>query len=225
MPKTISIQNNLAEKCPQLVLAVIQCKVSNSEFDSELWERISNVSSKIREDLKIEQVKHVPTIDVTRVAYKQCGKDPNRYRPSAEQLNRRILQGKELYQMSTLVDLVNLVSLKSGYSIGGFDADKIQGNLEYGIGEKDELYNGIGRGALNIEGLPILRDEKGGIGTPTSDEERTMLLMNTTSFLMNINAFDGKTAILEENVQWAVELLMSFASAHAFDIRYFHASK
>ena len=63
-------------------------------------------------------------------AYKRLGKDPNRYRPSAEALRRRILRGLPLYKIDTLVDIVNLVSIRSGYSIGGFDADKIVGGLE-----------------------------------------------------------------------------------------------
>lgn len=84
----------------------------------------------------------------TREAYKRCGKDPGRYRPSAEALRRRLMRGIPLYQIDTLVDLINLVSLRTGHSIGGFDADKIQGNrLELGIGKAEEPFEGIGRGA------------------------------------------------------------------------------
>lgn len=90
--------------------------------------------------------------------------DPGRYRPSAEALRRRLMRGIPLYQIDTLVDLINLVSLRTGHSIGGFDADKIQGNhLELGIGKAEEPFEGIGRGILNIEGLPVYRDSFGGI--------------------------------------------------------------
>ena len=85
-----------------------------------------------------------------------------------------MLQGKELYQIDTLVDLVNLASIAFGYSIGGFDADKFVGDtLTLGIGREGEPYEGIGRGMLNIAGLPVYRDAQGGVGTPTSDNERT----------------------------------------------------
>mgnify|MGYP000747919632 CR=1 FL=1 len=84
------------------------------------------------------------------------------------------------YQIDTLVDLINLVSIRYGYSIGGFDADKIQGDtLVLGIGKSGEPYEGIGRGELNIEGMPVYRDAMGGIGTPTSDNERTKLEAGT----------------------------------------------
>ena len=69
------------------------------------------------------------------------------------------MRGIPLYQIDTLVDLINLVSLRTGHSIGGFDADKIQGtHLELGIGKAGEPFEGIGRGVLNIEGLPVYRD-------------------------------------------------------------------
>lgn len=136
-------------------------------------------------------------IFATRQAYKRLGKDPNRYRPSAEALRRRILRGLPLYKIDTLVDIINLVSIRSGYSIGGFDADKIVGGLELGVGKEGEVYHGIGRGELNIAGLPVYRDGVAGVGTPTSDEERTKIEMSTTSLLMILNGYSGKEGLLE----------------------------
>ena len=127
-----------------------------------------------------DSIKQQPAIAATREAYRRLGKDPSRYRPSAEALRRRLLRGLELYKIDTLVDLINLVSLRTGYSIGGFDADKIQGtDLCLGVGRAGEPFEGIGRGTLNIEGLPVFRDAVGGIGTPTSDNERTKMDVGT----------------------------------------------
>ncbi|MFY9597736.1 MAG: phenylalanine--tRNA ligase beta subunit-related protein, partial [Dysgonamonadaceae bacterium] len=145
------------------------------------------------------------------------GKDPNRYRPSAEALCRRIVKGIELYRINTLVDLINLLSLKTGYSIGGFDADKIRGNLTLGVGKAGEKFEGIGRGLLNIEGLPVYRDEQGGIGTPTSDEERTKIDSDTSHLLMIINAYSGKQG-LPEAVDYGVELLKKYAHAQEITV-------
>ena len=73
-----------------------------------------------------ESIKQMPPIHATREAYKKFGKAPSRYRPAAEALLRRIVKGEELYKINTLADLVNLASIYTGYSIGGFDLDKIQ---------------------------------------------------------------------------------------------------
>jgi len=163
-----------------------------------------------------EIARRIPIYE-TRQAYKKLGKDPNRYRPSAEALCRRILKGYPLYKIDTLVDLINLVSIHTGYSIGGFDAGKIKGDLILGVGQADELFNGIGRGPLNIEGLPVYRDEQGGIGTPTSDEERTKIDLSTTKLLMIINGYSGEERLMEA-VAYATDLLEKYATARNIQI-------
>lgn len=199
--------------CPRFCFAAIQCNVKNTGFSEILWKEIDAFSSDFRERYKIPDINKRPAIFATRQVYKKLGKDPNRYRPSAEALCRRILKGMELYQIDVLVDLINLVSMKSGYSIGGFDADKIQGDLILGVGKKDERFEAIGRGLLNIEGLPVYRDEMGGIGTPTSDEERTKITSDTTNLLMLINGYLGDRYDVEKTVDYSVELLKKYAQA------------
>ena len=100
------------------------------------------------------------------------------------------MKGMELYRIDTLVDVINLISIQSGYSIGGFDLDKIDGEqLTLGVGREGEPFEGIGRGTLNIANMPVYRDNVGGIGTPTSDNERTKLSLETTRLLMCINVY------------------------------------
>ena len=137
-------------------------------------------------------------------------------------MRRRLLRGLELYQIDTLVDLINLVSLRTGYSIGGFDADKIQGtDLCLGIGRAEEPFEGIGRGVLNIEGLPVFRDAVGGIGTPTSDNERTKMDVGTRHILAIINGYDGDTTRLQQTAEMTQELLRKYASSDGGNIHYF----
>jgi DNA/RNA-binding domain of Phe-tRNA-synthetase-like protein len=123
-----------------------------------------------------------------------------------------------LYQIDTLVDLINLVSIRYGYSIGGFDADKFEGDtLTLGIGKAGEPYEGIGRGMLNIEGMPVYRDAIGGVGTPTSDNERTKLGLDTTHLFAIINGYSGKGG-LREAADYMVELIKEFASAEEVEL-------
>jgi len=147
------------------------------------------------------------------MVYKALGKDPNRYRPSAEALMRRVVKGEELYRINTPVDLINLISLKSGFSIGGFDRNKIVGDkLTLDIGRAGEKFEGIGRGLLNIEGLPVFRDEAGAIGTPTSDEERTKIDTDTKKLLLIIHDF-GNSSDLLPTAELAEEKLREYAGA------------
>lgn len=210
---TVSISREISLACPDLHVLVLFCDVRNSEPDEGLWQEIAEEEKLLRETVKLEQINKWLPIQATRQAYKRLGKDPNRYRPSAEALRRRILRELPLYKVDTLVDLVNLVSIRSGYSIGGFDADKIVGDsLVLGVGQEGEVYHGIGRGELNIAGLPVYRDAVGGVGTPTSDEERTKIGLDTTHLLMIINAYSGSEG-LEVAGNYAVDLLSKYVSA------------
>ncbi len=183
-----------------------------------LWDEINREIKQFQNKYSIPEINKIPIIKATREAYKKCGKDPNRYRPSSEALCRRIVSGKGLYKINTGVDVINLISFKTGYSIGAFDANHIIGDLSYGIGKENESYQGIGRGKLNIAGLPILRDEQGGIGTPTSDEERTKLSLETTSLLVNINGYLGKDE-LAIIIDTTTQLLTQYLNADKITTR------
>jgi len=214
---SITISDEIKSACPDLNVMTISCKVCNTLYDASLWEEIALLETYIRDTGKLEDINKIPSIRATRQAYKKLGKDPNRYRPSAEALYRRIHRGIPLYRINTLVDLINLISIKSGYSIGGFDADKIRGGLILGVGRAGEPYQGIGRGELNIEGLPVYRDGVGGVGTPTSDEERTKIDIETSHLLMLINGYSGKEG-LKETGQYAIERLKKYVSATEIEI-------
>ena len=207
----VSISEEIAKACPDLHVAVVECDVVNTVSDEQLWKEITEVETHIRTTCKLEDINKFPPIQATRQAYKRLGKDPNRYRPSAEALRRRILRELPLYKIDTLVDIINLLSIQSGYSIGGFDAGKIDGDLVLGVGREGEIYHGIGRGELNIAGLPVYRDNQGGVGTPTSDEERTKIDMNTGKLLMIINGYSGKDG-LQEALTYGVSILTRYVS-------------
>ena len=213
----ISVSEQIYQACPRLRLGIISCDVVNTPSDEALWDVIAAEEESLRLSMRMEEIARRIPIYETRQAYKKLGKDPNRYRPSAEALCRRILKGYPLYKIDTLVDLINLVSIHTGYSIGGFDAGKIKGDLILGVGQADELFTGIGRGPLNIEGLPVYRDEQGGIGTPTSDEERTKIDLSTTKLLMIINGYSGEEGLMEA-VAYAKDLLEKYATARNIQI-------
>ena len=217
----ISVSDEIKNACPQFRGAAVYAAVTNSDYNVELWKEIADFIELYRQKYTTDSIKEMKAIQATRIAYKKCGKDPSRYRPSSEALCRRILQGKDLYQIDTLVDLINLASIRSGHSIGGFDYDKIEGSkLVLGIGKSGEPYEGIGRGTLNIEGMPVYRDAKGGIGTPTSDNERTKMDTNTSHILAIMNAYSGPDE-LAENVSFMVELLKKYAQAKNVEVVYF----
>ena len=206
----IEISNRIREACPHLALAIITCEVTNPETSSALWGELEDEIQRFRETYTLEDINKRPTIAATRSIYKSLGKDPNRYRPSAEALCRRIIRGIPIYKVSTLVDIINLVSIRSGFSIGGFDADLIQGDIKLDAGTASDDFEAIGRGKLNVEGLPLYKDEAGGIGSPTSDNERTKLSPDTTQLLVIINGYSGENRLMEA-ANHCIQLLGKYA--------------
>jgi len=218
----ITVSEEIKTACPDFKGVAVYAAVTNTAFSKGLWEEIAVFTHELITSTRLEDIKNQSAIAATREAYKHCGKDPGRYRPSAEALRRRLMRGLELYQIDTLVDLINLVSLRTGYSIGGFDADKIQGtDIELGIGKAGEPFEGIGRGILNIEGLPVYRDTVGGIGTPTSDNERTKMEIETKHILAIINGYSGNQG-LQEAAEMIRCLLIKYASSDGGQIYFFN---
>lgn len=217
----ISVSEELKSAAPQYAGAAVYAAVKNTPHSEGLWEEIAAFTRQLTATTRMEDIKLQPVIAATREAYKRCGKDPGRYRPSAEALRRRLMRGIDLYQIDTLVDLINLVSLRTGHSIGGFDADKIEGStLVLGVGKAGEPFEGIGRGVLNIEGLPVYRDAVGGIGTPTSDHERTKMDLGTTHILALVNGYNGKEG-LQEAAEMIQSLLRKYAGSDGGEVYYY----
>ena len=209
----IIISDEIQKICPLLTLGIVQAKVTNSPTSQLLSDEMASLETGFRQDYSLDQLNKRPAILATRLAYKALGKEPGRYRPSAEALCRRILREIPLYRVDTLVDIINIVSVKTGFSIGAFDMSKIEGEkLTLGVGKAGEDFEAIGRGQLNIEGLPVYRDAVGGIGTPTSDNERTKITATTQQLLVIINGYSGEEG-LQDAIDLSVALLEKYADA------------
>ncbi len=217
MTREILIEHSFAELFPEFTLLVLEAEVSNGLVDAVLQKELDRAIGSIALSGDVDKIKEITTIASTRDAYKRLGKDPNRYRPAAEQLRRRIVKGLGLYTINQLVDLGNLLSLETGFSIGVFDANKVCGNIVLRRGNAKDPFEGIGRGELNVENLPLYVDEIAPFATPTSDSERTKVELTTQKVLIFINSYlpqnSENTAFLEGVVERSKDLLIRFAQA------------
>lgn len=210
------VSERVREAAPGYRAVLIEADVVNGPTPDLLKSALDSLAKDISTQYPIEAIKDRAGISATRAAYKALGKDPNRYRPSHEQLMRRIVRGLGLYNVDALVDTGNLISITIGSSIGVFDREKIVGDtLTLGRGEAGEPYEGIGRGPLNIEGLPVLRDAISGIGTPTSDNERTKVDADTRKVLIVINMYSTAEYTPEQAGRLMSDALARYCSATA----------
>lgn len=221
----IRFSPKIATAAPALKVIRLSAEVVNGPTDPQLRQELEELADKIKQTYKLPDINRRPGIAATRAAYKALGKDPNRYRPSQEQLMRRIVNDKGLYFISNLVDVCNYVSVACGCSIGAFDTDAIVGDtLTLGVGRANEPYEGIGRGLLNIEGMPVYRDAIGGVGTPTSDNERTKTTDTTRRLTVCINIY-GEDMPAEEMTELYRRLLRRYCEAGDVAVRTFAPDK
>jgi DNA/RNA-binding domain of Phe-tRNA-synthetase-like protein len=207
----VSIDPDLKRAVPGLALGVIHTPVHVSASNPDLWAAMTSRAEALAGSLTIDAIAGVPNVKALRRGYRAVGKDPSRYRGSQESLLRRILKGQGLYQVNTVVDINNLVSLHSMHSAGSFDLDRVCGDIVFRIGRQDESYKGIGRDIINVSDLPVFADQLGPFGSPTSDSERAMVRLDTVSLLMVITSFAGDAG-LERNIDYACSLLQTYAA-------------
>ena len=100
--------------------------------------------------------------------------------------------------------------------MGSYDAANIEDELVFRVGKPGETYKGIGKDDINIEGLPVLADEKGAIGSSTSDSERAMITEKAKEVLTLVYSFsDNKD--LENAMEYGKKYLEKYAGAQEIE--------
>jgi len=207
----VFIDKELKDKCRCVALGCVTVRVAAPASPPALIAELKNWEQATLRLPEPRAVLESPQILATRSAYKALGKDPARYRGSAEALLRRVISGKGLPQINAVVDVINLVSVESRLPVGLYDLAHVSGDIVFRAGRAGESYKGIGKYDLNLEGLPVFCDALGPHGSPTSDSERTMVTSATKQVLAIIISFGGKEG-LDRWTQRMSELFQRFAA-------------
>lgn len=166
-------------------LGVTDIHFTNQARSPEMWrDLLDPLDTQISSNDSLETIRQDPRIMATKQIYKQAGKDPARFRPSSDSLWRRVAKGKGIYQINTLVDLNNYLSLRFKFPFGSYDVDHIDGDVQLTTGSAGQQYAGIGKSMVNIENLLVLADRQGPFGSPTSDSTRAMITEKTQHALI-----------------------------------------
>src|SRR6266403_5937376 len=209
----IKIDAKLKAKCPRTALACVTARVQPGPSPVMLLQEMKTRENEIQKLPFPRGVLESPQVETARKAYKALGKDPARYRGSAEALLRRIVAGKGFPQINAVVDVINLVSVEGRLPIGMYDLGHVTGEIIFRAGRAGETYKGIGKYDLNLEGLPLFADDAGPHGSATSDSERTMVTAVTKEVLAVIVSFGGAEN-LERWTQRLGALLQQYAAGN-----------
>jgi DNA/RNA-binding domain of Phe-tRNA-synthetase-like protein len=180
----LSIDERLRSRAHLGVLVLEELRVS--EADPGLEAEVAACGADFRKRHPEARSGDVPGVEEARSLYKALGLDPTKTRPSNEALLRRVLKGEALYRVNTLVDAANLASLRFQLPFGLYDLDRIEPPVTLRLGRAGEVYEGIRKGDVNVEGRPVLCDALGPFGNPTSDSARTMITLGTRRCLLTV---------------------------------------
>jgi DNA/RNA-binding domain of Phe-tRNA-synthetase-like protein len=213
----LSISQDLKSPIPATAVGVLTATVTVRPSDPSLWAEVQDAVAH-RSGLTTESVRRLAPIQATWKAYKTLGQDPTRYRGSAESLYRRVVQGKGLYPINTIVDLNNLVSLESMFCCGTTDLAHVRPPVVFRVGREQEAYDGIGRGQIRLAKIPVFADTRGPFASTTSDSQQAKVTLETSQLLMLIISFGGPAG-LDEALARSGLLLTKYALAATIDTR------
>jgi DNA/RNA-binding domain of Phe-tRNA-synthetase-like protein len=176
----------------------------SKEVDDYLEKLYTLVSSKYNYD----EITKIPKLKQTRDGYKKMGKDPSHTRPACEALLRRVVKGNNLYRLGDVIDLGNILSIETLRSVCVVDKERLVNDVVIRLGTKEDIYEGINRGLINVTNIPVYTDEIGPFGCPTSDTLRTCVTSSTKSILVMIICFDEVEKDVDE--QKLISLYQTF---------------
>lgn len=207
----IRISESILNKLPNFDIIALSMDVTYQENNDMVLSLINQYEQKIKEEYSLEDVLNIPLIKEARDSYKKLGKDPSRYRLACESLLRRLVKGNNLYIINNLVDIGNILSIDCKRSVAVLDYDKIEGDVLIRLGRDTDIYEGIGRGLINIENIPLYEDNVGPFGSTTSDTLRTSITKDTKKILLFVVCFGDSNK--ERDLNKAIELYQKYCNA------------
>ena len=201
----IQIDSELFKTYKDIRLGVMRFHADVEKTQEKFWKYMeTDVTPQIQKEIEGKQWNDLPGVKGSRRAYKAFGRNPGRYRVSSEALLRRVRRGDDLYHINSVVDVNNLISVRSGLSVGSYDLNLIKGPIQLRQAKSGEGYTGIGKSFIDMENMLVLADEEGIFGSSMSDSTRTMVTQQTKDVLVVLYCFENDIdlmKLLEEGKQ------------------------
>jgi DNA/RNA-binding domain of Phe-tRNA-synthetase-like protein len=211
---------------PAVKLGVLEATGARVELVvPELAREMDAACERIRSRHTVEQIAELEPVRAVRAMFRAWGMDPSKYRPSSEALLRRVAQGKGLYRINNVVDVINLGSMETGWPYGLYDAAQVTPPVVFRHGQPGEKYVGIGKQTWHLERRPVLADAQGPFGAPISDSTRTMITEQSESILAVIYApVAAPSADLDRALETMAARLERHCAARVTSTRTWHRS-
>jgi len=205
------IDTQVKTRFPDLTVLTFNIEgVKVEKINVELEKFKNAIMKHVREKYDLESLKDVSTFRAYRDFFWKAEIDPTKIRPAAEALIRRILGGRDIPHINTLVDAYNLASIKTEIALAAFDADKVKGNLLMRFAEKGEEFLGIGmEKPMLLQGgeIVVSDDEKLVAIYPYRDADSTKITEKTKNVMLLVCGVPG---IEEKTLRDAIRVTLDY---------------
>src|SRR5579862_5801891 len=203
----ISIEKAILDHYPETAIGYLVATVNVQKSDPFVETLKSQLGQFLKDQgLDPTQFTIHPSISVWREIYEQdFHVKAKTYRSSLEALVRRILTDKPIWNIWNIVDLYNCCSVLSLLPMGGYDLDKVSGDIQIRYAKEGETFLGLG------ERRPVVTQPDQVVYTDADrvicwlwnhkDAEETCITEETKRVLFFIDSFD------KEKAQVALDLL------------------
>lgn len=216
----IEISREVAEKFPKLsiILRIVE-QVRVEAENPELEKLRKEIEEEARSKFKIEELKQVEIFRAYRDFLWRLGVDPTKVRPAGEALVRRVLSGKSIPKINTVVDSYNLASLKTGVSLAALDQAKIKGTLNLRFAKFGEEFIDISmEQPMKLKGVELVLSDKEKLLAiyPYRDSEASKVTLNTSNVALLVCGVPKiSLEVLEQAERLAVVFLEKFCRGRA----------
>lgn len=184
----LNVDQGLQSKFPGLKAQVFRVNgVEVRRSDAGLEEFKAEVVERTKEKWRLDQLREHPVFRAYRDFFWRVGVDPTKTRPAAEALIRRVLRGRPLPRINTLVDAYNLASIDTAIPLAAFDVGGLVGELTMREAAEGERFLGIGmdKPVVLEGGEAVVEDEEKLIAVyPYRDADACKITLETRDTLM-----------------------------------------
>lgn len=218
-PLEIRLSSELIELIPNFKVGIIEYKnITVGDSPQMVKGRLQLFQESIYFELENKNVTDLPGIQEWRKVFKMTGKDPNRYRHSAQALMRRVQKQNYLSSVQSAIDINSFFSLQYQVPIGIYDENQLSDSVTIRIGQEGEEYPGLNGRMNSLHNLIVSSDSQGPFGSTFVDSERSPVTTKTSNALQIIYL---RPSTDRENARKLTESLMNmFTQIHGGEASY-----
>lgn len=219
---TLAIDETLKKLFPGLQVIELQMNDLRIVDKNEILEAFKiQVQQKVRKSFNsMEQIRDQLIFRSYRDFFWRVGIDPTKTRPAGEALTRRIVSGKDLPTINTLVDSYNLASVMTSIAIAAFDLDTVseEGDLFMRKAREREEFKGIGMDSeMRLKGIEVVIEDMKSHRLiaiyPYRDSNDSKVTLETTKVLLMMCGVPG---IPLERLEEATKLSKDYVKRFCF---------